>query len=172
MALSKINPTKLSSWKKLFQQFNKENNYHINDFFKEENNRVEEFSINWNNFYLDFSKNRLSNNSFKLLTSLCEETNLKDNIEKYFNGSIINETESRAVLHTALRSSENDEVNKALNKIINISDEINTGKRLGYSGKRITDIVNIGIGGSHLGPEMVTEALSYYSKGILSLIHI
>ena len=166
MALSKINPTKLSSWKKLFQQFNKENNYHINDFFKEENNRVEEFSINWNNFYLDFSKNRLSNNSFKLLTSLCEETNLKDNIEKYFNGSIINETESRAVLHTALRSSENDEVNKALNKIINISDEINTGKRLGYSGKRITDIVNIGIGGSHLGPEMVTEALSYYSKGI------
>ena len=163
MALSKINPTKLSSWKKLIEQFNKENNYHITDFFKKENNRLDEFSINWNNFYLDFSKNRLSNNSLKLLTNLCEETNLKDNIEKYFNGSVINETENRAVLHTALRSSENDEVNKTLNKIINISDEINTGKRLGYSGKRITDVVNIGIGGSHLGPEMVTE---------LSLIHI
>mgnify|MGYP005692282767 FL=1 len=159
MALSKINPTKLSSWKKLVQQFDKENNLHINDFFKEENNRLDEFCINWENFYVDFSKNRLSNNSFKLLTDLCKETNLKNNIKKYFNGSIINETENRAVLHTALRSSENDEVNKTLNNIINISDEINNAKRLGYSGKKITDVVNIGIGGSHLGPEMVTEAL-------------
>ena len=166
MALSKINPTKLSSWKKLIEQFDKENNHDIADYFKKENNRLDEFSINWNNFYLDFSKNRLSNNSFKLLISLCEETKLKDNIEKYFNGSVINETESRAVLHTSLRSSENDEVNKTLNKVIKISDEINRGKRLGYSGKKITDVVNIGIGGSHLGPEMVTEALSYYSKGI------
>ena len=167
MALSKINPTKLSSWKKLIQQFDKENNYHINDFFTKENNRLEKFSINWNNFYVDFSKNRLSNNSFKLLKSLCEETNLKNNIEKYFNGSVINETESRAVLHTALRSLENDEVNSTLNKIIKISDEINSAKRLGYSGKKITDVVNIGIGGSHLGPEMVTKALSYYSKDIV-----
>ena len=166
MALSKINPTKLSSWKKLVQQFDKENNLHINDFFKEENNRLDEFCINWENFYVDFSKNRLSNNSFKLLTDLCKETNLKNNIKKYFNGSIINETENRAVLHTALRSSENDEVNKTLNKIINISDEINNAKRLGYSGKKITDVVNIGIGGSHLGPEMVTEALLNYSQGI------
>tara|TARA_A100001015_G_scaffold155547_1_gene172616 strand:+ start:613 stop:2148 length:1536 start_codon:yes stop_codon:yes gene_type:complete len=167
MALSKINPTKLSSWKKLIQQFDKENSYHINDFFKEENKRLEKFSINWNNFYVDFSKNRLSNHSFKLLESLCEETNLKNNIEKYFNGSVINETESRAVLHTALRSLENDEANKTLNKIIKISDEINSAKKLGYSGKKITDVVNIGIGGSHLGPELVTEALSYYSKGII-----
>ena len=166
MALSKINPTKLSSWNKLVKQFDKESDQHINEFFKEENNRLEEFSISWNNFYLDFSKNRLSSNTFKLLTSLCEETNLKNNIDQYFNGAIINETEGRAVLHTALRSAENDEVDKTLNKIINISDEINNAKSLGYSGKRITDVVNIGIGGSHLGPEMVTEALAYYSKGI------
>ena len=166
MALSKINPTKQSSWKKLVQQFDKENNFHINDFFKKENNRLDKFCINWENFYVDFSKNRLSNNSFKLLTDLCKETNLKNNIKKYFNGSIINETENRAVLHTALRSSENDEVNKTLKKIINISDEINSAKRLGYSGKKITDVVNIGIGGSHLGPEMVTEALLNYSQGI------
>ena len=166
MALSKINPTKLSSWNKLVKQFDKESDQHINEFFKEENNRLEEFSISWNNFYLDFSKNRLSNNTFKLLTSLCEETNLKNNIDQYFNGAIINETEGRAVLHTALRSAGNDEVDKTLNKIINISDEINNAKSLGYSGKRITDVVNIGIGGSHLGPEMVTEALAYYSKGI------
>ena len=97
MALSKINPTKLSSWKKLVQQFDKENNLHINDFFKEENNRLDEFCINWENFYVDFSKNRLSNNSFKLLTDLCKETNLKNNIKKYFNGSIINETENRRI---------------------------------------------------------------------------
>ena len=166
MALSKINPTKLSSWNKLVKQFDKESDQHINEFFKEENNRLEEFSISWNNFYLDFSKNRLSNNTFKLLTSLCEETNLKNNIDQYFNGAIINETEGRAVLHTALRSAGNDEVDKTLNKIINISDEINNAKSLGYSGKRITDVVNIGIGGSHLGPEMVTEALAYYSKGV------
>ena len=94
MALSKINPTKLSSWKKLVQQFDKENNLHINDFFKEENNRLDKFCISWENFYVDFSKNRLSNNSFKLLTDLCKETNLKNNIKKYFNGSIINETEN------------------------------------------------------------------------------
>ena len=166
MALTKINPTKLSSWKKLVQQCDKEYDYHISDFFKEENNRIEKFSVSWNNFYLDFSKNRLSNNTFKLLANLCEETNLKKNIDQYFNGAIINETEGRAVLHTALRSSGNDEVDKTLNKIINISDEINNAKRLGYTGKKITDVVNIGIGGSHLGPEMVTEALSYYSKGV------
>ncbi len=76
---------------------------------------------------------------------MCEETDLKNNIDQYFNGAIINETESRAVLHTALRSSGNDEVDKTLNKIINISDEINNAKRLGYSGKKITDVVNIGI---------------------------
>ena len=166
MALSKINPTRLSSWKKLIKQFDIENNHHISDFFKEGDNRLDEFTINWNNFYVDFSKNRLSKNTFKLLTSLCKETNLKDNIDKYFNGAIINETEGRSVLHTALRSSGNDEVDKTLDKIINISDELNNAKRLGYTSKKITDVVNIGIGGSHLGPEMVTEALSYYSKGV------
>ena len=166
MALSKINPTKMSSWKKLVQQFDKEFDYHISDLFKEEDDRLEKFSISWNNFYLDFSKNRLSRNTYKLLISLCEETNLKSNIDQYFNGDIINETENRAVLHTALRSLKNNEVNKSLNKIINISDEINNAQRLGYNGKKITDVVNIGIGGSHLGPEMVTEALTYYSQGI------
>ena len=90
MALTKINPTKLSSWKKLVQQCDKEYDYHISDFFKEENKRIEKFSVSWNNFYLDFSKNRLSNHTFKLLANLCEETNLKENIYQYFNGAIIN----------------------------------------------------------------------------------
>jgi glucose-6-phosphate isomerase len=166
MALSKINPSELTSWKKLVQQCDKEHDYHISDFFKEEDDRLEKFSISWSNFFIDFSKNRLSNNTFKLLTNLCEETDLKNNIDKYFDGDVINETENRAVLHTALRSSGNDEVNKNLDKILSISDEVNNAKRLGYNGQKITDVVNIGIGGSHLGPEMVTEALAYYGQGV------
>ena len=166
MTLAKINPSKLSSWKKLVKQFDKECDHHITDFFKNEDKRLDKFSISWNNFYLDFSKNRLSNSTLKLFKNLCEETELKKNIDRYFNGEVINETENRAVLHTALRTSGNNEVNKNLKKIFNISDDINNSKRLGCTGKKIKDVVNIGIGGSHLGPEMVTEALSYYSKGI------
>lgn len=171
MALSKINPTNLSSWAKLDKKFKAECNNHISTFF-EESDRLEKFTTSWKDFYLDFSKNRLSSSSFKLLLDLCGETDLKNNIEKYFNGSIINETEKRAVLHTTLRSSEikdpnlKKEVNDTLDKIISISDKINTGKKLGYTGKKITDVVNVGIGGSHLGPEMVTDALSYYSQGV------
>ena len=171
MALSKINPTNLSSWAKLDKKFKAECNNHISSFF-EDSDRLEKFTISWRDFYLDFSKNRLSSSSFKLLLDLCGETDLKNNIEKYFNGSIINETEKRAVLHTTLRSSEikdpnlKKEVNDTLDKIISISDKINTGKKLGYTGKKITDVVNVGIGGSHLGPEMVTDALSYYSQGV------
>jgi glucose-6-phosphate isomerase len=171
MALSKINPTNLSSWSDLEKQFQAEYEDHISSFF-EESDRLESFTINWKDFYLDFSKNRLSSSSLKLLVELCKETDLKSNIEKYFNGSIINETENRPVLHTALRSSEiknpklKKEINDTLEKIISISDEINIGKKLGYTGKKITDVVNIGIGGSHLGPEMVTEALSYYNSGV------
>ena len=172
MALSKINPTNLSSWAKLDKKFKAECNNHISSFFKE-SDRLEKFTISWRDFYLDFSKNRLSSSSFKLLIDLCRETDLKNNIEKYFSGSVINETEKRAVLHTALRSSEiknpnlKKEINDTLDKILSISDELNSGKKLGYTGKKITDVVNVGIGGSHLGPEMVTEALSYYSHGVI-----
>ncbi|MBT5936544.1 glucose-6-phosphate isomerase [Flavobacteriaceae bacterium] len=171
MALSKQNPTTLNSWLSLDKQFKVECNDHISSFF-EEKNRLDNFTISWQDFYLDFSKNRLSSTSLELLIDLCTETNLRNNIEKYFNGSAINETEKRSVLHTALRSSEiknpdlKQEVDDALEKITNISDQINSGIKLGFTGKKITDIVNIGIGGSHLGPEMVTEALSFYSLGI------
>ena len=171
MALSKIDPTSLSSWASLDKKFKAECDNHISSFF-EESDRLEKFTISWKDFYLDFSKNRLSSSSFKLLIDLCGETDLKNNIEKYFNGSVINETEKRAVLHTTLRSSEiknpnlKKEINDTLDKIISISDEINNGNKLGYTGKKITDVVNIGIGGSHLGPEMITEALSYYSHGV------
>jgi len=172
MPLSKKNPTSQKSWSNLEEVYNQENNLHINDYFKNENNRLENFTASLNNLYIDFSKNRISKKAFDLLIELCKETDLKENINKYFNGSRINETENRSVLHTALRSKNTDstqiykEVNNTLSKIKTISDEINKGIRLGYSGKKIENVVNIGIGGSHLGPEMVTEALSFYSKGI------
>ena len=171
MGLSKINPTKLNSWSDLEKKFKAEGNKHISSFF-EESDRLEEFSISWKDFYIDFSKNRLSSSTLNLLIDLCNETNLKNNIERYFDGSTINETEKRSVLHTALRSSEiknpelKKEIEDSIEKITSISDHINSGKKLGSTGRKITDVVNIGIGGSHLGPDMVTEALSYYSLGI------
>ena len=171
MGLSKINPTNLNSWLELEKNHKAEGGNHISSFF-EENDRLEKFTISWNDFYVDFSKNRLSSSTLKLLIDLCNETNLKNNIEKYFDGSTINETEKRSVLHTALRSREiqnpelKKEVEASIDKITNISDQINSAKKLGFTGKKITDVVNIGIGGSHLGPDMVTEALSYYSLGI------
>ena len=161
MGLSKINPTNLNSWLELEKNHKAEGGNHISSFF-EENDRLEKFTISWNDFYVDFSKNRLSSSTLKLLIDLCNETNLKNNIEKYFDGSTINETEKRSVLHTALRSREiqnpelKKEVEASIDKITNISDQINSAKKLGFTGKKITDVVNIGIGGSHLGPDMVT----------------
>jgi len=172
MPLSKKNPTSQTSWSSLEDLYNQENNLHINDYFKNENDRLRNFTASLNDLHIDFSKNRISKKAFDLLIELCRETNLKENIDKYFNGSPINETENRSVLHTALRSKNNksteisEEVKNTLSKIRTISNEINDGKRLGYSGKKIENVVNIGIGGSHLGPEMVTEALSFYSQGI------
>ena len=172
MPLSKKNPTSQKSWSSLVELYIQENNIHINDYFKSENDRLENFTISFNDLYVDFSKNRISKKAFDLLIELCEETDLKENINKYFNGSFINETENRSVLHTALRSKNNDsteiseQVKNTLSKIKTISDEINNGVRVGHSGKKIENVVNIGIGGSHLGPEMVTEALSFYSQGI------
>jgi len=172
MALSKKNPKSQKSWQSLEEVYNQENNLHINHYFKSENNRLEKFTASLNDLHIDFSKNRISKKAFDLLIELCNETDLKENIVKYFNGSYINETEKRSVLHTALRSKNSnstkisDEVKNTLSKIKTISDEINDGVRLGYSGKKIENVVNIGIGGSHLGPEMVTEALSFYSQGI------
>ncbi len=172
MSLSKKNPTNQKSWSNLMDLYNQENNLHINDYFKSEHDRLEKFTATLNDLHIDFSKNRISKKAFDLLIELCNETDLKENIDKYFNGSSINETEKRSVLHTALRSKNinsteiSEEVNNTLSKIRTISDDLNNGERLGHSGKKIENVVNIGIGGSHLGPEMVTEALSFYSQGI------
>src|SRR5690606_36899784 len=113
---------------------------------------------------LDYSKNRITDETFSHLIKLAEEVNLKEAINQQFSGQKINETENRAVLHTALRDFENmkPEVKAALQKMQVFSDAVIDGSHKGFTGKTIKNIVNIGIGGSHLGPEMVTEALQFY----------
>ena len=171
MPLNKLDPSKLNSWKALGSQFKNENSITIEELM-EEPNRLENFSIEWEEFILDFSKNRISKGTLDQLVNLCNESKLKHNIESYFKGDIINETEKRSVLHSALRSQkhESNEISQIVNElrgqIINTADKINSGDKVGYSGKKFTDVVNIGIGGSHLGQEMVVEALSFCSKSI------
>jgi glucose-6-phosphate isomerase len=171
MSLNKLDPSKLNSWKELKTQFDKEEFLTIEKLM-EESDRLKNFSVEWEDLFLDFTKNRISQSTLNLLIKLCHESDLKNNIECYFNGVVINETEKRSVLHTALRSQKNEseEIDKVVNdirqKIINIADKVINGDKTGYTGKKFTDVVNIGIGGSHLGQEMVVEGLSPFSQNI------
>ena len=175
MALPSINPTQTQAWTALQQHFNNIRNEHLKDFFKENPNRAEDFTIKWEDFYVDFSKNRIDATTKSLLLQLAEEVKLKEAIQYYFEGSYINQTENRAVLHTALRMPEDaqvfvdgknviPEVYRVKAKIKAFCDEVISGKRIGYSGKTFTDVVNIGIGGSDLGPAMVVESLTFYKN--------
>ncbi|WP_281541590.1 glucose-6-phosphate isomerase [Maribacter aestuarii] len=175
MPLHKINPTTTKSWASLTQHFSDTKNSHLKDLFASDANRAQEFSLEWKDFLLDFSKNRITTKTMKLLVQLAEEVALKDAIAKYFQGDLINETENRAVLHTALRAKKNDalivdganvvpEVYAVKERIKSFTDSIIDGSKKGFTGKTFTDVVNIGIGGSDLGPGMVTEALKYYKN--------
>ena len=175
MTLPKINPTTTSSWKKLQDHFQNEKNNRIQDLFQNDPNRFEQFSIQWEDFLVDFSKNRLSKETLTLLEELANEVDLKGAMEAYFGGEAINQTEGRAVLHTALRAPETaqiytegldvvPEVHAIKAKIRSFCDAVINGEHKGYTGKAITHVVNIGIGGSDLGPAMVTEALAYYKN--------
>ena len=175
MSLKSQNPTKTTSWEKLTNHFNEIKNHQIVDFFNADKLRSEKLLIKWNDFYVDFSKNRINKETINLFCELLEEINLKDSINKYFDGGIINKTENRAVLHTALRSKINTgikdegvdiynnikEVNKKIQKF---SDSIISGFKKGHTGKPFTDVVNIGIGGSDLGPSMVVDSLKFYKN--------
>ncbi|GEL10198.1 glucose-6-phosphate isomerase [Flavobacterium glycines] len=177
MALSTLNPTKTASWKKLEKHFEELQNVSMQEMFKEDASRAEKFSILWNDFLIDYSKNIINQETMSLLLELANEMGLKDGIEDYFGGGIINQTENRAVLHTALRAKETAVINvngvnvvpevfEVKNKIKAFTNEITSGKRTGYTGKAFTDVVNIGIGGSDLGPAMVVEALQYYKNDL------
>ncbi|CAM3379908.1 glucose-6-phosphate isomerase [Aequorivita lipolytica] len=166
MSLPKINPTKTEAWKALEKHFQEIEERELQDFFSEDGDRAERLKIEWQDFYLDYSKNRITDETISLLLKLAEEVKLKEAINQQFSGDKINETEDRAVLHTALRDFDTmkAEVKATLQKMKSFSEEIINGNHKGFTGKAITDIVNIGIGGSHLGPEMVTEALQFYKN--------
>ena len=136
---------------------------------------MDHLSITWEKFYVDLSKNRLNQETQKLLVDLAKEAGLSEAIEAYFSGVFINETENRAVLHTALRDRNTKRlevdgenilpgVAAVKEKMQRFSDAVISGAWKGHSGKAITDVVNIGIGGSDLGPAMVTEALAFYKN--------
>ena len=175
MALDNSSPLKTASWKSLEKHFNEIHLKTMKQMFQEDASRAEKFSIQWNYFLVDFSKNRITDETLNLLLKLTDEMQLKKAISSYFEGETINKTEDRAVLHTALRASNNAVINvegtnvipeilEVKTKIKDFTHEITTGIRKGFTGKQFTDVVNIGIGGSDLGPAMVVEALQYYQN--------
>jgi len=175
MALKNINPTKTKAWSKLEEHFKEIKDVHMKDLFLKNEERANNFTIKWNDFYVDYSKNRITQKTIDLFLELAEQVDLKDAISKYFSGDKINKTENRAVLHTALRAKETDEVfvdgNNIIPKIHQVKQKIKTftnqivnGELKGFVDKQFTDIVNIGIGGSDLGPAMVVEALQFYKN--------
>ena len=174
------NPKKLEAWKKLEIHFNKIKNIQIKEYFKKNPKRALEMSSSWKGFFLDYSKNRIDEKGMSFLKELAKEADLSIAIKKYFNGEKINSTENRSVLHTALRNFSDDpifvdgmdimpEIKNVRTKIKNFSKKIISGEWKGFSGKPITHIVNVGIGGSDLGPLMVTEALTFYKNHLKTL---
>ena len=175
MPLYNINPTTTQAWKKLSERYNQTKDTHMKAQFSNDANRASDFTIQWKDFLVDYSKNRIDRKTMQLLLQLTKEVNLKDAIGKYFGAEAINQTEGRAVLHTALRAKYSDtvmvngvnvvdEVYEVKRRIKEFTDSVISGECKGYSGKSFTDVVNIGIGGSDLGPAMVTEALKYYKN--------
>ncbi|MCQ2913693.1 MAG: glucose-6-phosphate isomerase [Alphaproteobacteria bacterium] len=167
--------TELNSWKKLEEDYKNIRGKHMRDMFKENPTRFEQFSISLNDLLVDYSKNRIDTKTMDDLIELAKEAGVENMRDKMFSGEHINLTENRAVLHTALRNRSSrqvfvdgkdvmPQVKEVLEKMHKFSDDVREGKWLGATGKKITDVVNIGIGGSDLGPVMVVEALKHYSR--------
>ena len=166
--------TLLPSWQALVEHADEMKTKHMNDLFTQDSERFSKFSIQLPSLLLDYSKNLITNKTLSYLIDLAKDSEVEQWREKMFKGERINRTEDRAVLHVALRNRRKKpimldgknitlDVEKALEKMHSFTEQVRQGKWLGYSGKRITDIVNIGVGGSNLGPQMVTEALKHYS---------
>lgn len=180
--MKNIDPTKTEAWKKLEKHFLDISGLEMKNLFQEDPQRAEDLKIEWEDFFVDFSKNRITAETQEILLELAEECGLKEAINSYFKGDTINKTENRPVLHTALRVPQNEEaivdgenvvpeVYKAKEKVRNFSTEVINGVLKGHTGLAFTDVVNIGIGGSDLGPVMVTESLKFY-KNHLNLHYI
>lgn len=173
--MKNVNPTQTEAWQKLNQHVAEIGKREMTKMFQEDPERAGDFTVKWQDFYVDYSKNRITKGTKELLLQLAEEAGLKGAIQSYFGGEPINRTENRPVLHTALRAPEDEEVlvdgqnvipevYEAKEKMKAFSDSVIDGRRKGYTGKNFTDIVNIGIGGSDLGPVMITEALKFYKN--------
>jgi len=174
--LHRINPTETAAWQKLSAHYQNTKDEQIKNHFIKNKNRFSQFSLRFENLLLDYSKNRIDKKGLKLLFKLARETKLEDNIQLMFAGEAINETEGRSVLHVALRNRSRrgikvkgknimPSVKAVLKQMEVFCKKIHSGKWKGYSGKTITDVVNIGIGGSDLGNVMVTEGLRPYWLG-------
>ncbi|GGH36657.1 glucose-6-phosphate isomerase [Mangrovimonas yunxiaonensis] len=175
MALPKINPTHTAAWTKLQAHFKQVENLSIKQMFAQDAARANNMSIRWEDFLVDFSKNRATNETLELLLELAKEVKLEQAIEAYFSGEKINETENRAVLHTALRANQTTavfvdgknvvpDIYAVKHKMKAFTNAVVNGGKTGYTGKPFTDVVNIGIGGSDLGPAMAVDTLKYYKN--------
>ena len=175
--LPTVNPIETQVWRKLTAHYLEMQAVHMRQLFEADPERFDKFHLTFEDILIDFSKNILSEETLTYLLELAQESRLQDAIDAMFSGQRINQTEGRPVLHVALRNRSNrpifandedvmPQVNKVLEQIKSFSDRLLSGTWKGHSGKAITDIVNIGIGGSDLGPLMVTEALRPYHKNI------
>lgn len=173
MSLPKINPTSTSSWNKLAQLAKDPKT--LQNYFADDTSRAQQFSITWESFFVDYSKNHIDKDIQAALLGLAKETGLEDARKAYFSGDTINQTEGRAVLHTALRAKEDADIRvngenvvpkvyAVRAKIKAFTNAIIAGEQKSSTGQAFTDVVNIGIGGSDLGPAMITEALTYYKN--------
>lgn len=173
--LANINPTETAEWKQLLSHFEQIKDHQMRDWFAEDDQRFEKFSVQFEDILLDYSKNRIDEKTMQLLVELAKTCKVEEAREQMFSGETINSTEGRAVLHTALRNRSNTpvmvdgedvmpEVNAVLEQMKAFSGRLLSGEWKGYTGKRITDIVNIGIGGSDLGPAMINHGLMAYRQ--------
>ncbi|WP_297337778.1 glucose-6-phosphate isomerase [Algoriphagus sp.] len=180
--MHQINPSKTQAWSQLISLASNYKDLSITSLF-EDKSRFERYSLWIEDLLVDFSKNKINDEIRSALVDLARETKLQDAIQSMFEGEPINKTEGRAVLHTALRNRSNrpvyvdgvdvmPEIKQVLDKMKRFADKVNRGKWLGYTGKPIKSLVNIGIGGSDLGPVMVTEALKPYQSASLDCFFV
>ena len=173
-----LDDNKPKAWKKLESEYKRFKNVHMRDLFSQDDKRAQKYTLKLHAMFLDYSKNRFDEQVMENLLNLAKECNLEEKIKEMFDGEKINNTEKRSVLHIALRNKTNrpiysdnnnvmPEINRVLQKIKDFSNAVRFGEFTGYTGKKLTNIVNIGIGGSDLGPVMVCEALrKYWAKDI------
>src|SRR4051812_36506826 len=172
-------PAKRNAWKLLESHYNKIKGVHLRKLFADDPKRGQRLTLEAVGLFLDYSKNRLTDDTLKLLVQLAEESGLRERIDAMFRGDKINITEKRAVLHTALRAPKDSsiivdgenvvpQVHAILDKMSAFSNRVRSGQWKGHTGKRIRNVVNIGIGGSDLGPVMAYEALKHYTDGSMN----